>query len=212
VGGVAEPIVGRHRVPVEHRRLGMDRRTFPFAIGALAVWLLWVLVVPRIDAAVPWTDQTRPGDVFRVTGAVTMTPAVGWGVQSGLRTTDTTRSGTTSDDVVLVVDGVSFQITSGPWAGTPAELLAQSTLITRTLVSGGDFRVVDAATTIQTRDGDTGVLEGFATGRSEGLIAALVLDGQGLQVQAAGTPEQLAARAPQIGDMIASITDDRSAG
>jgi hypothetical protein len=208
---MAQMVIGRHRVPVEHRVLGMDRRTFPFAVGALAVWLLWVLVVPRIDAAVPWSDQVRPGDVFRVTDTVTMTPVVGWGVQSGLRTTDTTASGTTSDDVVLVADGVAFQITSGPWAGTPAQLLQQATVITGTIVGGDDFRVLDGATTIQTRDGDVGVLEGFATGRAEGLIAALVFDGQGLQIQAAGAPEQLAARAPEIGEMIASITDDGTA-
>src|SRR5690349_873276 len=119
---VVEPGIGRHRVPVEHRVLGLDRRSFPFAVGALAVWLL---LVPRVDDAVPWSDQVRPGDVFRVTDAVTMTPAVGWGVRSGLRTTDTTASGTTSDDVVLVSGGVAFQITSGPWTGTPAQLLAE---------------------------------------------------------------------------------------
>jgi hypothetical protein len=203
---VADSTAGRHRVPVEHRWSGLDRRTLPFAVGALAVWLFWVLVVPRVEAAVPWSDETRPGDVFRVTPTVTVTPAAGWGVRSGLRTTDTTASGTTSDDVVLVADGVVFQITSGPWSGTPAQLLAESTAITGRLVGGNDFRVTEAATTIRTRAGDTGALEGFATARTEGLIAALVLDGQGLQIQAAGPPEQLAGRAPQIGDMIASIS------
>lgn len=100
--------------------LGLDRRTFPFAVGALAVWLFCALVVPWIDEAVPWSDQVRPGDVFRVPDTVTMTPAAGWGVRSGLRTTDTTDSGTTSGNVVLVADGVGFQITSGPWTGPPS--------------------------------------------------------------------------------------------
>jgi hypothetical protein len=199
--------VGRHRVPVEHRVLGMDRRTFPFAIGALAVWLLWVLVVPRVDAAVPWSDEVRPGDVFRVTDTVTMTPAVGWGVRSGLRTTDSTASGTDSAPVVLVADGVAFEVSSGPWAGTPAELLAQSTTITGSLIGADDFRVVEGATTIRTSAGDVGVLEGFTAGRGEGLIAALVYDGQGLQIRASGASEQLAGRAQEIGAMIASFTD-----
>jgi hypothetical protein len=198
------------RIPVEHRFLGLDRRTIPLAAVALAVWLLWVVVVPAIDEAVPWRDVTRPGDVLRVTSTVTMTPAVGWGVQSGLRTTDRTKSGQNSEDVVLVNGGVTFQVTSGPWTGTPAQLLDQVTLITGTVI-GQSFRITQGAATIRTADGDVGVLESFATPRVEGLVAALVYGGDGLQIQAVGTPEQLAARAGDVQRMISSIGADRSA-
>jgi hypothetical protein len=198
------------RIPVEHRFLGLDRRTVPLAAVALAVWLLWVVVVPAIDEAVPWRDVTRPGDVLRVTSTVTMTPAVGWGVQSGLRTTDRTKSGQNSEDVVLVNGGVTFQVTSGPWTGTPAQLLDQVTLITGTVI-GQSFRITQGAATIRTADGDVGVLESFATPRVEGLVAALVYGGDGLQIQAVGTPEQLAARAGDVQRMISSIGADRSA-
>jgi hypothetical protein len=102
------------RVPVEHRFLGLDRRTFPLAGAALAVWLLWAVIVPAIDDAVPWRDTVRPGDVLQLTDGVTMVPVPGWGLQSGLRTTDRTRSGTTSEDVVLTTDGISFRVTSPP--------------------------------------------------------------------------------------------------
>lgn len=197
---------GRHRVPVEHRLLGLDKRTLPFAVAALAVWLLWVVVVPAVDDAVPWRDATRPGDVFQVTPTVTMTPAVGWGVQSGLRTSDRTASGDTSENVVLVNDGVAFQITSGPWTGTPPELLDQITVITGTVAGSESFRLTRGATTIRTAEGDVGVLEGFASPRVEGLIAALVYDGQGLQIQAVGAPEQLEAHAEELGRMISSIS------
>jgi len=206
----ADVVGARRRVPVEHRLLGLDKRTLPSAVTALAVWLLWVVVVPAVDDAVPWRDVTRPGDVFQVTETVTMTPAVGWGVQSGLRTSDRTASGDTSDVVVLVSDGVAFQITSGPWTGTPTELLNQITVISGTVTGGGSFRLTRGATTIRTAQGDVGVLEGFATPRVEGLIAALVYDGQGLEIQAVGAPEQLEAHAEDIGRMISSIDDDRS--
>jgi hypothetical protein len=198
------------RIPVEHRFLGLDRRTVPLAAVALAVWLLWVVVVPAIDAAVPWRDVTRPGDVLQVTPTVTMTPAVGWGVQSGLRTTDRTVSGENSEDVVLVSGGVTFQVTSGPWTGTPAELLDQVTLITGTVVGTQSFRITQGATTIRTTDGDVGVLESFATPRVEGLVAALVYGDVGLQIQAVGTPEQLAARGGDVQRMISSIGAVRS--
>ena len=185
--------------------LGLDRRTVPFAVAALAVWLLWVVVVPAVDDAVPWRDVTRPGDVFQVTSTVTMTPAVGWGVQSGLRTTDRTASGVNSDDVALVADGVAFRITSGPWTGTPGGLLDQITVITGSALRGDSFRLTRGTTTIRTDQGDIGVLVGFATPRVEGLIAALVYDDEGLQIQAVGAPEQLDAHADEISRMIASI-------
>jgi len=207
----AETAHGRHRVPVEHRLLGLDKRTLPLAVTALAVWLFWVLVVPAVDDAVPWRDETRPGDVFQVTSTVTMTPAVGWGVQSGLRTTDRTVSGDTSDDVVLVDDGVAFQITSGPWTGTPTELLDQITVITGTVTGSEGFRLTRGATTIRTSQGDVGVLESFATPQVEGLIAALVYDGQGVKIQAVGPPEQLDTHAEELGQMIASISDGKRA-
>jgi hypothetical protein len=203
----AEVASGRRRVPVEHRLLGLDKRTLPFAVAALAVWLLWVVVVPAVDDAVPWRDETRPGDVFQVTPTVTMTPAVGWGVQSGLRTTDRTASGDTSDNVVLVNGGVAFQITSGPWTGTPAELLDRITVIIGTVSGSEDFRLTRGATTMRTAQGNVGVLESFATPQAEGLIAALVYDGQGLQIQAVGPPEQLDTHAEELGRMISSIGD-----
>lgn len=201
-------VMGRHRVPVEHRLLGLDRRTLPFAIVLVAVWLLWVVVVPAIDDAVPWRDTTRAGDVFQVADTVTVTPAVGWGVQSGLRTTDRTASGDTSADLVLVGNGVAFQVTSGPWSGTPEDLLAGGLTLDGTQLD--DFRSSSGVDTIRTGDGHVGVLQSFATPTVEGLVAALVFDGTGVQVQVFGTPEQLARNTEDIGRMLSSISDDGS--
>jgi hypothetical protein len=194
----------RHRVPVEHRVLGLDRRTFPFAITALVVYLLWAYLVPAIDDAVPWTDETRPGDVLQVTPDLTLVPSVGWGVQSGLRTTDRT-AGAAPPPVLLTKDGVLFRIEPGQWNGSAAELLAQITTITTTTAAAEGFHVTSGANTFVTRDGLTGVLETYAAERTEGVIAALVLEGQGLQIQAVGPPAQLPGYASSIEDMIGSI-------
>ena len=200
---------GRHRVPVDHRWLGLDRRSLPFALVALLVWVLWAFGAPAVNQAVPWTDPVRPGDVLQLADSVTMVPAVGWGLQSGLRSTDRTASGERSEDVVLVTDGVRFGVRTGPWDGTPAALLAQSTTIVGAQIGTDRFTVTDGATTFQTGDGDVGVVDGFSASSAEGLIAALVFDGTGLQVVVSGPQAQLAAHAQEIGTMIASISATR---
>ena len=194
------------RVPVEHRFLGLDRRTFPFAIAALAVWALWVIVVPWVDRQVSWDDPIRAGDVLRVTDNVTLTPIAGWGLESGLRTRDRTSSGAkASGNVLLTNDGVQFAITSGPWKGTPAALLRQITKVTTTTSGDESLHFTAATRSIETEAGDAGVIEAFASGRASGLIAAFVFDGQGLEIQAVGPPEQLNSNVRDIAAMIASL-------
>ena len=194
------------RVPVEHRFLGLDRRTFPFALVALAVWALWTVVVPWVDRQVGWNDPIRAGDVLQVTDNVTLTPIAGWGLESGLRTTDRTSSGArSSGNVLLVNDGVQFAITTGPWKGSPAALLRQITKVTTTTSGDETLHFTAATRSIQTEAGDAGVLEAFASSRVSGLIAAFVYDGQGLEIQAVGPPEQLNGNVRDISTMIESL-------
>ena len=53
---------GGTRVPVEHRFLGLDRRTFPFALVAVAVWFVWTVLAPWVDERVAWNDPIRAGE------------------------------------------------------------------------------------------------------------------------------------------------------
>ena len=202
---MAESSVGV-RVPVEHRLLGLDRRTFPFAIVAVAVWALWTVVVPWIDDRVSWDDRVEAGDVMLVTPDVTFTPAVGWNVVSGVRAGDDSVVGEQSPPPVVITDGsVSLSMQAGPWDGTPAELLRQITKITTTIEGGDAFQVTALAGTVRTDQGATGVVEGFVSPRVTGQIAAFVFDGDGVEVQVVGPQDQIGARADEIGAMIASL-------
>jgi hypothetical protein len=199
-------------VPVEHRFFGLDRRTLPFALAALAVWLLWTVVLPWVDERVPWNDTIAAGERIRLTDDVTFAPAPGWGLIRGLRTTDRTSSGQTSTgQVELTDDGVLFLAERGAWSGTPRGLLDQITKITSTEAGRDGFELSTRPTTIQTASGADGVLAGFKTPRSEGLIAAFVFGGDGLQIQVVGPPAQLADRGEEIGRMIASIREETGA-
>lgn len=200
------------RVPVEHRIFGLDRRSLPFALAAVGVWLLWTVVLPWVDGRIGWEDTIRAGDRVQLTDDVTFAPAPGWGLQSGLRTTDRTSSGITSTpQVELTNDGVIFLAQRGAWKGTPRALLDQITKITSTEAGRDSFELSTRPTTLQTASGVDGVLEGFRTPRSEGLIAAFVFGDTGLQVQVVGAPAQLADRSEEIGRMLSSIRQEASA-
>ena len=153
------------RVPVEHRFLGLDRRTLPFALVALVVWGLWTVLIPWVDRQVSWDDTIRAGDVLRVTDTVTLTPVAGWGLESGLRTTDRTSSGArAAGNVVLTKDGVQFVIQSGPWKGTPAALLRQITKVTTTTAHDESLHFTAATRSFETEAG--------RPGRDRGLLLA----------------------------------------
>jgi hypothetical protein len=197
------------RVPVEHRFLGLDRRTIPLAAVAVAVWLLWAVVLPWVDQQVAWDDQTRAGDRVQLTDDASFAPATGWGLTSGLRSSDRTSSGRKSSPAVaLSKDGVTFFAQQGAWTGTPRALLGQITKITTVESKDGSFDVSTRPTTIVTSSGATGVLEGFRSPRVEGLIAAFVFGDTGVRVQVVGPTDQLAHHAEEIGQMLASIRRD----
>jgi hypothetical protein len=200
------------RVAVEHRFLGLDKRTLPLALAVAGVWLLWAVILPWVDGGVAWDDPIRPGDRVRLTDEASFAPATGWGLAGGLRTSDSPASGDKSTPSVTVQkDGISLVARQGAWDGTPRALLDQITKITTTESAGEDFHLTTGTTTIQTASGETGVLEGFRSPRVEGLVAAFTFDGQGVEIQVVGPPGQLAHHAQEIGRMLASVRRDGTA-
>lgn len=191
------------RVPAEQRVLGMDRRTFPGAFFVLAVFLLFAVVVPRIDAGIPWTDPVITGDEFALTESIVFTPATGWNVAAGHRLTED-GSVSQSGDATLTSAGLELDVTTGAFDGTPQELLAQIDKVTEATVDPA-FRVDGTPSTVRTDTGETGALQQYTSVTENGVIAAFVIDGTGVKVTAHGSPAQMQAATQQISDMISSI-------
>ena len=202
--------LSRHRVPAEHRVLGLDRRTFAYAVPALVVYLLWAWLVPWIDNQVPWDDPIRAGDVLQVTDDVTMTPSAGWGLVSGLRTSDKPRDGTVAtDQTVLTKDGIYFEVTQGPFRGSTRRLLRQINRISTTTGDPAGFSVTGSPRPLTTDSGLRGLVEGFESQRNVGVSAAFVVDDTGIEVQVIGTPEAMKQKRRDIEAMLLSFTDTR---
>lgn len=200
------------RPPVEHRVLGLDRRSFPGAIFVGIVFLVFTVVIPRIDAAIPWDDPVVAGDELALTGKLSFTPAVGWNIEQGHRLAP---DGTVaqSGDATLTGAGVQVDVVTGAFDGTPKALLEQAEKVTAATVDPA-FRVNGAPTTTRTDSGESGVLQHYGSVDEDGVIAAFVIDGTGVKITAHGSPAQMQAATQQISDMLASLraldTEDAS--
>ncbi|GLZ48872.1 hypothetical protein Acsp06_50570 [Actinomycetospora sp. NBRC 106375] len=197
----------RHRrVPVEHRWFGIDRRTLPWAVVAAAVWALWVLLVPAVNDAIAWSDQTRPGDVLLVAReGVTVVPPVGWGLQSGLRTTDRPRAaGGTAPPILLGQEGVQILVRSAAWSGSTADLLDSASGIS-VGQAGGSLSLGDPQN-FTTLAGLPGLVRSTSSPRADGLLAAVVVGGTGVEVTVKGPPDQVRATAEPVRRMLTSIS------
>lgn len=202
-----QEVVPEHerRVPVERRWLGLDRRSVPYALVSLAVIALWAWVMPWVSAQVAWDDPTQPGEALQVTDATTLSPAPGWGVVSGLRTTDDTRDGTrATEQLILVKDGVVFSVLQGPFTKSPTLLLDQAEKITGT---GGDgYHVTSEVRPVTTVSGIRGAAQDFTTTRNVGTITTFVVEDTGIEIQVVGARAQVAALSDEIEAMIASLS------
>ncbi|GAA4361798.1 hypothetical protein [Angustibacter luteus] len=199
--------VDARRVPVEHRWLGLDRRSIPYAVVAFAVIALWAWVMPWGDARVAWDDTTRAGEAFQVTEDVTMTVPPGWGVVAGLRTTDDPRMGDqAAEQTVLVKDGVAFSILQGPFDESATRLLDQAERITGAQNDG--YHVSGEARDITSAAGLRGLTQPFTTPVGAGATTVFVVNGRGIEIQVAGQEGQLTQLQPEIDDMIDSLAQD----
>lgn len=191
----------RHRVPAEHRVLGLDRRTWPPALFVVAVFIVLTVVMPRINAAIDWDDPVLAGEQLALTDSIVFTPVAGWDIEAGYRVND---DGRRSGDATVAGEGVTFQVSSDSFEGTPDQLLDQVEKVT-SRTSDPTFRVEGNRTTLTTATGETGVAQPYSSVTGDGVVAAFVVAGTGLKVTAYGPPAQMTAAVDNIQTMIASI-------
>ena len=134
-----------------------------------------------------------------------ITPPTGWEVEQGFRVAPD-GSADDSGPASLSGEGVVVTVVADDFDGSPAELLAQVEKVTSS-TQDPSFRVSDEPATVTTSTGETGVVQTYSSVRGDGVIAAFVLDGTGVEVTAYGPPAQMRAAADEITDMVASIDD-----
>ncbi|AMY54920.1 hypothetical protein HQO44_20960 [Rhodococcus fascians] len=196
----------RHRrPPADHRFLGFDTRAFPYGLAILAVWLVWLVVVPAIDSAVtPDKPVTDTNDRMAITETLSFAAAPGWTIDSGFLVGE--RSASDAFPTVVLTDGtVQFSVTADSFGGTADELLTQIDAVDAATSGSSVLAIAGDRRPVTTSSGLSGVQVGFDTPRTAGSITTFAVDGTGLSVQAVGPPDQVANHSREIAAMIAAI-------
>lgn len=192
-------------VPADERRFGLDRRTLRPTLAVFALAFAMSVVLPVINATVPYHDRVRAGDVMEIEGDVTFVPEAGWGVTSGLRAGHAPLSGEYPATATVEDGAIKFTVRSGSFHGDADKLLDQIETTSDALNRGRGVHVTGAPTTIVTDQGKQGATVRVTGPHTAGVIAAFVFDSRGVEAVATGpsdaSPEPSAAVLRMIGSV-----------
>jgi hypothetical protein len=204
-------------VPVDRRWAGFDKRTIVPSVIVLILAAVFSLVLPRINDSVSYTDQVKAGDVLDLAkGELTFTPTVGWNLVQGVRLTSKASEAGVPSVTQVVLQDISFAIVTGPFTGTPAQLLDQINKVDKKLRDRPNLGSATKRSDIATADGVTGVADFYTGLESQGFNAAFIyqIAGEpvGVEVVVRGSDASLTRNVQQVAAMLRSITYRAPAG
>jgi hypothetical protein len=198
-------------VPADERRFGLDRRTLRPTLAVFGLVFVMSVVLPVINATVPYHDIVRPGDVMQIEGDVTFAPEAGWGVTSGVRAGHAPISGQYPASATVEDGALKFTLRTGPFHGDADQLVDQIEATSDALNQGRGVHITGAPATIVTAAGKHGATVRVTGPHTEGLIAAFVFDGRGVEAVATGPTDAGPEPSAAVLRMIGSINEPKQA-
>jgi hypothetical protein len=199
-----EPDVGW--VPADERLFGVDRRTVTPTLAIFALAIVMSVVLPVINAKIPYNDIVKAGDVLQLQGDVTFVPEAGWGITAGLRAGNAPLSGEYPSRATVEHKAVKFTVRTAPFAGDADKLLNQIETTSDALSRGRGVHVTGPHTTIVTDHGQHGETARVTGPHTGGVIAAFVFDGCGVEAVATGPTDAAPELKAAVLQMIRSIS------
>ncbi len=193
-------------VPADKRLLGLDRRTVAPTLTVLALAILMSVVLPLVNAAVPYRDIVNAGDVLELEGDISFVPEAGWGITSGVRAGHGPLSGEYPDHASVVNSDVTFTVRTAIFDGDANALLDQIEKTSDALNRGRGLHVTGRHDTITTDQGKQGTTASITGPHKGGVIAAFVFDGRGVEAEATGRADSGAKVGEVVLSMIRSIS------
>jgi len=196
-------------VPADERLLGLDRRTLRPTLVVLALFVVMSVVLPVINAAVPYHDIVRPGDVMQIEGDVTFVPEAGWGITSGVRAGHPPMSGQYPTSATVEDGALKFTLRTGSFRGDADQLLDQIQTTSEALNRGRGVHITGAPATIVTAQGKQGATVRVTGPHTGGVIAAFVFGDRGVEAVATGPTDAGAAQSAAVLRMIGSVNESK---
>ncbi|MGW6281651.1 hypothetical protein [Kribbella sp. NPDC055071] len=156
----------REWVPVEQRWFGLDRRTFRAGFTALGIALVLIYGWQGLNAAIPWHNEIRAGQVLDLGGGATAVPPVGWQLEQGTLVGGA-GAAATSLEVLLAQGGATIELVGTTYDGSAAAFLDQ---VHRS--QGSPPGVTAAQGTLTTDSGLVGVVESGSGPSGDGVDVA----------------------------------------
>jgi hypothetical protein len=199
-------------IPVEHRVLGLDRRTIGPALFVLGLGFVMATILPALNSALSYDDPVEPGDVIGLDGGITFVPTPGWGIVQGRRVSDENASRTFGQRATVEQGDVAFTVETSPVEDgeDAAGLLERIDDTDEKLEGENGFRIIGPTQPVATDAGVDGVEQAFTASGSEGMIAAFVFGDTGVEVVATALPGRFIARQDDVDAMVASISREGS--
>jgi hypothetical protein len=173
-------------VPADERWFGLDRRTIRPTLAVFALAFVMSVVLPIVDATVPYHDIARAGDVLELEGDVTFVPEAGWGITSGLRAGHAPLSGEYPATATVEDGAIKFTLRTGQFHGDTDQLLDQIETTSEALNRGRGVHITGAPKTIVTDQGKQGATVRVTGPHTTGLIAAFMFGTRGVEAVATG--------------------------
>jgi hypothetical protein len=193
-------------VPADERWFGLDRRTLRPTLTVFALVFVMSVVLPVINATVPYHDLVRAGDAMEVEGDVTFVPEAGWGITSGVRVGHAPLSGAYPATATVEHGAVKFTLRTGSFHGDADTLLDQIEKTSDALSSGRGVHVTGAPVTIVTVQGQQGATVRVTGPHTAGVIAAFVFGSRGVEAVATGPSDAGSEPTTAVLRMIDSIS------
>ena len=161
------------------------------------------IVFPRIDGGMSYDDPVEAGDQLALSDSIVFTPTTGWNVETGLRVGQEAFN-TKFEDAVVTRGGVRVFVKTGDFKGTPTQLVRQIETVNTSTIAPS-FQLEGEPTTVTTTSGEVGVVQPYGNLQNDGLVAAFVIDGTGVELSASGPSAQMRTAADDIKAMVLSI-------
>lgn len=192
-------------VPADQRWFGLDRRTIGPTLVVFALVFLMSVVLPVVNAGVPYDDIVKAGDVLELQGDVTFVPEAGWGITSGVRAGHLP-SGDYPPNATVEHGALRFRVRTGTFHGDAHQLLDQIEATSEALNPGRGVHLTGAPSTIVTDQGEQGATVPVTGPHTAGVIAAFVFGGRGVEAVATGPSDAGSQSTAAVLRMIRSIS------